>query len=70
MLRSSELFEAQINKLLVSKELIGPDLIAKMRNWDTPDSMLRSKAIATKFPRPIALSTCLTQNPKFKSNEE
>jgi hypothetical protein len=28
-----ELFEAQIYKLLVSKELIGPDLIAKMRTW-------------------------------------
>jgi hypothetical protein len=41
MLRSSELFEAQINKLLVSKELIGPVLITKMRNWGTPDSMLR-----------------------------
>jgi hypothetical protein len=28
-----ELFEAYVYKLLVSKELIGPDLIAKMRAW-------------------------------------
>src|SRR3989304_3002611 len=28
-----ELFEAHVYKLLVSKELIGPDLIAKMRTW-------------------------------------
>lgn len=28
-----ELFEAYLFKLLVSKELIGPDLIAKMRTW-------------------------------------
>ena len=28
-----ELFEAYVYKLLVSQELIGPDLIAKMRTW-------------------------------------